>query len=98
MADEKLIAVTDFCKYYDIPDTFIRQLAEYELIEVIATGKKRFINEVYVADIERYIRLHYDLNINIEGLDVVKHLLHQVEQLQRRVNDLSNQLDFYRIE
>lgn len=98
MADEKLIAVKDICIYYDIPDTFIKDLAEYELIEVVTAEKQWFIDEGKITDIERFMRLHYDLNINLEGLDVIKHLLQQVERLQREVNDLSSQLDFYKID
>ena len=41
------------------------------------------------------IRLHYDLNINLEGLDAVYNLLKRVENLQSEITSLHNKLRIY---
>ena len=41
------------------------------------------------------MRLHYDLDINIEGIDAIYNLLKQVEELQSQIITLRNKLNFY---
>ena len=45
--------------------------------------------------VEKMIRLHYDLNINLEGVDVIYNLLNQVNSLKKEITDLQNKLLFY---
>lgn len=46
----------------------------------------------YYKVLEKYIHLHYDLDINLEGLDAVAHLLNQIQVLQVEVRQLRNEL------
>jgi len=41
------------------------------------------------------MRLHFDLHINLEGLDAVYHLLQRVENLQSEITSLNNKLRLY---
>jgi hypothetical protein len=41
------------------------------------------------------MRLHYDLEINLEGIDAIYNLLKQVEDLQNQVVTLRNKLNIY---
>ena len=41
------------------------------------------------------IRLHHELNVNIEGIDVVFNLLQQQLKLKEEVNTLKNKLQIY---
>ena len=49
-----------------------------------------------LGELERYTHLYYDLSINIEGIDAIRHLLRRIEDLQERVRKLENELHFYR--
>ena len=40
--------------------------------------------------------LYYDLSINIEGIDAIRHLLTKIRNLQNKVRSLENELRFYR--
>ena len=42
--------------------------------------------------LERMVRMHFDLNINLEGIDAIYHLLQRVENLQREVVSLRRKL------
>jgi hypothetical protein len=42
---------------------------------------------------EMFIRLHYDLNINIEGIDVIRNLLTKIELIEQELATLRRQLD-----
>jgi len=95
MDNIRLISLTQFCKHYKVPSTFINALHEYELIEIIATEKENFLKVTQLNEIEKMMRLHYDLDINLEGIDAIYNLLKQVETLQDEIVMLKNRLEFY---
>jgi len=41
------------------------------------------------------LRLHYDLNINLEGIDAVTSLLKQISNLQQELLAVKNKLSLY---
>lgn len=41
------------------------------------------------------MRLHYDLEINIEGIDAIYNLLEQVNSLRKEITTLNNRLRLY---
>ena len=92
----KTISVTQICSQYDIPVSFIDSLNNYELIKLSSIDNQPAIYEEEIELIEKLIRLHYHLNINFEGLDVVVNLLNQIEDLKSELNTLQNKLYFYR--
>ncbi len=87
------ISVTQFCSYYNIPDTFINSLTQYDLISVAVKENESFIAVDTIAHIEKLMRLHYDLNVNFEGLDIITNLLTQLEEAQQEIRLLKNKLD-----
>ncbi|NNC70528.1 MAG: hypothetical protein HKN90_06890 [Flavobacteriaceae bacterium] len=92
MSENQLITIEQICTNYGVPNSFIDSLREYELIEIITTSNVQCVHHDEVVHIEKMMRMYYDLNINMEGLDVVRRLLHQVETLQNEVNKLNNRL------
>jgi hypothetical protein len=95
MATEQLITIQQFCTYYDVEVSFIDALNEHGLIEIISTEEARYIDQEKIRMLEKMINLHYDLDINIEGIDAISHLLDRVSQLQRELNALKNRLMIY---
>lgn len=95
MDDIKLISITQFCKLYKVPKTFINALHEYELIEIIVTENENFLKLTQLNEVEKMMRLHYDLDINLEGVDAIYNLLKQVEDLQQEIVNLKNRLNRY---
>jgi hypothetical protein len=95
MEDIKLISITQFCRHYKVPKTFINALNEYDLIDVIVTENEDFLKINHLNEVEKMMRLHYELNINLEGVDAIYHLLKQVESLQKEIVILKNRLNFY---
>ena len=90
-----LISITTFCTHYDVPTTFINQLEDYELIEIVVSEQDQYIKVTQNNEVEKMMRLHYDLNINLEGLDAVYNLLKRVETLQSEITSLNNKLRLY---
>jgi hypothetical protein len=82
------ISVEQCCVYYSIETSFIEQLDDHGLLELSRSGKKVFITYEQLPDLEKYMRLHYDLKINVEGIHAIKHLLDRVQYLQQEINKL----------
>lgn len=90
MENENLIPVEQLCSHYQIELSFIDSLSEYGLIEVVITEENRFVSIDQVKDIEKMIRLHFDLDINLEGIDAVYHLLRKVDELNNELKSTKN--------
>jgi MerR HTH family regulatory protein len=95
MENTNLISIQQFCEHYNVPVAFIDALQEYELIEIIEIRKENYLKITQLNEVEKMIRLHYDLDVNLEGVDVIYNLLKQVETLQEEIIKLKNRLNFY---
>ena len=98
MEDNELISVALICSSYEIEPGFIDSLLDYGLIEVNEVGSERFIESSRVVDLERMIHLHYDLEINLEGIDTILHLLGKMYSLQEELAEMRNRLRFFGME
>lgn len=90
-----LIPAKDFCLHHSISYTFVTGLCEAGLVEVVTIEQEQYIHPDYVAHLEKLARLHTELEINMEGIEAIAHLLHQVEELQQQVRHISGRLQMY---
>lgn len=90
-----LIQATDFCINHHIDISFIHMIQENGWIEIISIDEKFYIQPGQLQLLERIMRLHYELNINPEGIETAINLLERIEDLQREINILRNRLRFY---
>ena len=95
METEQLIPVHEFCASHKIEFSFINSLNEYGLIEVTTIEHTIYIYKEQMKDLEKMIRLHYELDINIEGIDAISHLLQRVDNLHEELTALKNHLRLY---
>ncbi|WOD42954.1 chaperone modulator CbpM [Hwangdonia lutea] len=95
METQDLIPIQIICKRYSIPVSFINTLQEFQLIEIIDEKDEFYIHTAQIKEVEKMMRLHYDLDINLEGVDVIFNLLKQVESLKNEINTLHNKLRLY---
>ena len=95
MATQELISITRLCSLYEIEISFISHLKELGLIELTTIEEVSFVHKDYIDDVERMIRLHRDLKVNPEGIDVIFNLLHKVDRLHHELNTLKNRLKLY---
>ena len=95
MQTQHFIAVEACCEYYNIDADFINALHEYGLIEMNIIEEKKVIHDDDLQELEKFIHLHYDLNINMEGIDAIRHLLDRVKILQGEIISLQNKIRRY---
>ncbi|HLV14280.1 MAG TPA: chaperone modulator CbpM [Xanthomarina sp.] len=95
MDTENLITIQEFCSIYKVPKTFITSLYEFELIEITTKENTPCVRVTQIKEIEKLIRFHYEMDINLEGIHAIANLLNKVETLQNEIKNLHNKLDFY---
>ena len=95
MAKEKYILLQTFCEHTHIEDNFVIRLHEYGLIDFQEKMDDFFIDEDDISEIEKMFRLHKDLGINLEGLDVINQMLQRMEQLEQEMELLRKKLHLY---
>lgn len=95
MQTQHLILIRDFCVYHNVEITFVETLAANDLIETTMVEQTLYVEPAQLTQLEKFVRLHRDLNIHTDDLDVVADLLDRVEGLQSQVVTLQNRLRFY---
>lgn len=95
MENDQLIAVETFCTYYEVEYAFVVSLQDHDLIETVVVNDTRFLHVPHLNRIEKLVRLHHDLDINLEGIEAIEGLLSRIEHLDQEVSALRNRLRFY---
>lgn len=90
-----LIAIDEFCVKHEIEHSFISSLQETGLIEITMIEETGFIQVDQIQQLEKFIRFYYDLDINLEGIETISHLLQRVNDLQEEIIQLRNKLGLY---
>jgi len=92
---EKLISTEDFCTHYKVEYSFINSLQEHDLIEIITIDEHSFIDHDHLKNVEKLVRLHYDLDINLEGIEAITYLLNKMKNMEQEIIALKNKLSLY---
>lgn len=90
-----LIIIADYCDKCHIDPSFIDILEDWDLIDTQMSDGRRCLSFSQLPDVERYSRMYYDLDINMEGIDVIHHLLQRMDGMQREIDRLRNRLRFF---
>ncbi|AOW20686.1 chaperone modulator CbpM [Urechidicola croceus] len=92
METTDFISIERISTHYNIPISFIQNLNEYDLVQFIEVEETVCIYKTEIKEIEKMMRLHYELDINMEGLDAIFNLLNKVDSLKQEVVTLQNKL------
>lgn len=89
---ENLIPIPQLCSHYELEMSFFVNLSEMGLLQITTFETTAYIDLDSIQKIEKIIHLHQDLEVNIEGIDVVFNLLQKMDSLQNEVTALKNRL------
>ena len=98
METKDLILIEQFCTHHDIEFSFINSLHEFGLIEVVELNDAKYLANEQLRDVEKMMRLHYELDINLEGIDAISNLLKQIGNLQKELIAAQNKLRLFDID
>ena len=92
MQQEDLVPASEFCAYHSIELSFIQSLQEHGMIETVLEEEKIFLPVSQMARLEKIVRLHFELDISLEGIETITHLLDRMEQMQKDITRLTNRI------
>jgi len=94
MSDE-IISIETFCSYYQVEQTFLETLESYGLISISYMENQQFILKEELVELEKFSRMYYELDINVPGIDALKHMLEKIKELQQESEILRARLRIY---
>lgn len=87
MEQQPLIPADAVCTHHHIEYTFIDSLQTAGLIEITTVEGRSYIDPEQLQDLEKFICFHYELDINMEGIEAIASLLHRMRSLQQELNE-----------
>ena len=95
METNNLILIEQLCIHHNIEFSFINALQEFGLIDVIIIEENKYLANEKIKDVEKMMRLHFELDIKMEGIDAISNLLQQIDNLQKELLSAKNKLRLY---
>ena len=95
MDKQDLILIDILCINYKIKFSFFDALDNIGLIKIETFEQNKFIHQDKISDLEKMITLHQELNVNLEGIDIVFNLMEKELKLRDEINSLKNRLRLY---
>ncbi len=93
--DTELIIFSEYCERSHSDPTFLVLLQKGGLIEIRTIAGEQYLLVDQICDLKKYTSLYYDLSINIEGIDAIRHMLDRIHNLQDEVCKLRQQLHVF---
>ncbi len=98
MIEQHIISTETLCLHYNIEISFLDALNRMGLIQIEIIEQNEFLHKDQIGNLERIIRLHNELDVNLEGIDIVFNLLEKERALRHELNVLKNRLRLYEID
>jgi hypothetical protein len=92
MHPEDFIPAGDFCAFHHVELSFIRGLHDSGLIGMMVRDGTVLLPAEELPVLEKFVRWHYELAINSEGIEALSHVLGRMEALQEENRMLRNRL------
>lgn len=92
----KRILYSECIRIYEVKESFIESLNELGLIKVEDSEDDKFIEYENIDTLEQFVRWHNEMDINVEGIEALHYMLERVRNLQIEIEQLQNELRFYK--
>lgn len=83
------ISREELIKIYNVEIRFFEELESCGLLQIETENEVKYISHDELSLFEKLANWHYDLQVNMPGLEVIHHLLSQIEKLQSENRKLS---------
>jgi hypothetical protein len=92
MATIKYITIEEFADFHKVTTKLVYEFADFGLIEISRVEKKPCIVSKYFDKCERAIRLHRELGVNKEGIEIILDMRQKQTELQNELLRLRHQI------
>ncbi len=76
------ISREELVRIYNVEITFFDSLEQAGLLSPITENEQKYLLYEDLQAFERFMNWHYDLEVNLPGLEVIQHLLQKMEELR----------------
>lgn len=95
MSEEHLIPVEQICVHHHVSESFVHALHDCGLVHIRRVATVEYLPTEEMRALEKLLRLHEDLQLDAETLDLVTGLLDRIEILQKKLTAAHARLRFY---
>ncbi|WP_440121372.1 chaperone modulator CbpM [Tenacibaculum sp. Ill] len=95
MSDKELISVQKVIVHHNLDEQFIESIESFQLIEFVVKDSNKYLHTEQLPILEKIIRLHYDLEVNMQGIDVINNMLDRMDSMHKTIQQLENKLKLY---
>ncbi len=92
MQNEDIVSAAEFCVHHNVELSFIHSLRQYGMIETELREEEIFVPISELPRLEKIIRLHFELDINLEGIETITHLMERMQVMHDHITQLTNRL------
>lgn len=90
-----LIPANEFCVHHNIGISFISSLHENGLIKITTIEETIYIHKNQLPELEKMICFYSELDINIEGIEIITNLLKRINEMQNEITNLKTRLGIF---
>lgn len=91
----EFITIKEYCVYHHTDESFIEALQQSGLIEIEQAAPEPYIPYDQLEPLERFTRWYNELDLNVEGIEVVGNLLQKMSDMQQHIMELEARLKKY---
>ena len=95
MLSDKLISARVFCSSHEVDISFVQSLHHSGLIALLMAGNEWCLQVDELPELERFVRLHAGLEINLEGIEAIGHLLNRLKEKEKQIHSLQIKLSIH---
>ncbi len=95
MNNKELINVQKVIVYHNLDEQFIESIESFQLIEFVVKDANKYVYAEQLPALEKIIRLYYDLEVNMQGIDVINNMLNRMDVMHKTIQQLQNKLKLY---
>jgi chaperone modulatory protein CbpM len=78
---QEKISREEVVKHYNIEIHFLDSLEEFGLLKTFEEDHVKYIYYEELPNLERFANWHYDLEVNLPGLEIIQNLLNKMDDL-----------------
>ncbi len=85
------VSIEEIIRIYKIDYSFLDALIESELLHPESHNSIRYIHHDELGKLEKFCNWHYNLDVNLAGIEIIQDLLRKIEALQQEKLEIRNQ-------
>ncbi|CAM1340846.1 chaperone modulator CbpM [Tenacibaculum aestuarii] len=95
MSNKELISIQKVIVHHNLDEQFIESIESFQLIEIVVKDTDKYVYVEQLPTLEKIIRLYYDLEVNMQGIDVINNMLDRMDMMRKTIQQLENKLKLY---